>query len=93
MESLLRDIKNFIRYLFAVRPLNTLALITNRNIYSASFRRGIKIALIWRVMLEFRYRERDRNKLKWLVILLMDYYIIKQIAKYEFYMRLDSGRK
>ena len=93
MESLLRDIKYFIRYLFAVRPLNTMALITNQNIYSASFRRGVKAALIWRVMLEFRYRVRDRNKLKQLVILLMDYYIIKQIAKYEFYMKLDSGRK
>ena len=93
MESLLRDIKYFIRYLFAVRPLNTLALITNRNIYSASFRRGVKIALIWRVMIEFKYRVRDRNKLRQLVILLMDYYIIKQIAKYEFYMRLGSGRK
>ena len=93
MESLIRDIKNFIRYLFAVRPLNTMALITNRNIYSASFRRSVKVALIWRVMMEFRYRVRDKNKLRELVILLMDYYIIKQIAKYEFYMRLDSGRK
>ena len=93
MESLLRDIKYFIRYLFAVRPLNTLALITNRNIYSASFRCSVKAALIWRVMMEFRNRVRDRNKLKELVILLMDYYIVKQIAKYEFYMRLDSGRK
>ena len=93
MESLIRDIKNFIRYLFAVRPLNTMALITNRNIYSTPFRRGVKLALIWRVMMEFRYRVRDKNKLKQLVILLMDYYIIKQIAKYEFFMKLDSGRK
>ena len=93
MIYLIRDIKNFIRYLFAVRPLNTMALITNRNIYSASFRRGVKVALIWRVMIEFRNRVRDRNKLRQLVILLMDYYIVKQIAKYESYMRLNPGRK
>ena len=93
MEALFRDIKAYIRYLFESRPLYSMVLITNQTIYTQFYRQRVKAVLVWRVMLKFENKVRDREKLSQLVILLMDYYIVKEAGKYESRIRFNSGRK
>ena len=94
MIYLIRDIKAYIHYLVENKPYYKEVLIINHNDTSQICRRNnTKTFLIWKVMQRFVNSVRNRDKLLQLVKLLVDYYIVKHVAKYESEMRLASGRK
>ena len=94
MIYLIRDIKAYIHYLVENKPYYKEVLIINHNDTSQICRiNNTKTFLIWKVMQRFVHSVKNKYKLIQLIRLLVDYYIVKHVAKYESKMRLDSGRK
>ena len=94
MKYLIRDIKAYIHYLVENKPYYKEVLIINHNDTSQICRiNNTKGFLIWKVMQRFVNSVKNRYKLLQLVRLLVEYYIVKHIAKYESEKGLNSGRK
>ena len=93
MQSLFKEIKNFVYNIFEVNNLYKKVLITNRDDYDKQRRNATEELIIQLVMLKFNKRERNKKKLRALVIHYMNHYRLKQIAKYESIFGLVSGRK
>ena len=94
MKYLIRDIKAYIHYLVENKPYYKEVLIINHNDTSQICRiNNTKTFLIWKVMQRFVHSVRNKYKLIQLIKLLVDYYIVKHVAKYESEKGLDSDRK
>ena len=94
MKYLIRDIKAYIHYLVENKPYYKEVLIINHNDTSQICRiNNTKTFLIWKVMQRFEHSVKNKYKLLQLIKLLVDYYIVKHVAKYESAKGLDSGRK
>ena len=94
MKYLIRDIKAYIHYLVENKPYYKEVLIINHNDTSQICRiNNTKTFLICKVMERFVNSVKNRYKLLQLVRLLVEYYIVKRVAKYESKMRLNPGRK
>ena len=93
MQSLLKEIKDFVYKIFEVNSLYMKILITRRDDYDKTRRHATAELIIQLVMLRFNKRVRNEKKLRDLVIHYINHYRLKQIAKYESIFGLNSGRK
>ena len=94
MKYLIRDIKAYIHYLVENKPYYKEVLIINHNDTSQICRiNNTKTFLIWKVMQRFEHSVKNKYKLIQLIKLLVDYYIVKHVAKYESEKGLGPGRK
>lgn len=93
MQSLLKDIKDFVYNIFEVNSLYKKILITRRDDYDKSRRHATAEIIIQLVMLHFNKKVRNQKLLRDLVIHYINHYRLKQVAKYESIFGLDSDRK